>query len=84
MGAKMPANLKLLTSHFHNGVLFKSTIAFRKLTPASEVQVQEKKSKRNVTALNMGNKLTKCLTDKISHDQMFICHVNIVLSVCIE
>jgi len=47
MGAKMPANLKLRTSHFHNGVLFKSKIAFPKLTPASEVQVQEKKSKRN-------------------------------------
>ena len=43
----MAANLKLLLTHFQNGVLFKSKIAFRKLTPASELQTQEKKSKRS-------------------------------------
>jgi len=47
MGAKMAANLKLLLTHFQNGVLFKSKIAFRKLTPPSELQTQEKKSKRS-------------------------------------
>jgi len=39
----MAANLKLFKNHFQNGVLFKSKIVLRK-TPASDVQIQEKKS----------------------------------------
>ena len=38
----------------------------------------------NITALDVGNKLTNYLTDNISHNQTFNCHVNIVLSVYIE
>ena len=47
---------------------------FRK-TPAGDVQIQEKKRKRN--GIGRGRQTSKYLTDKISH-QIFNSHANII------